>query len=135
VVGSASNVLLFRVSTPGEICIGGRPAAHVLSSLPQSQTIIAERMRAEEHFAWPGPEGGDLAIGYVIVAPDCGDIRQGASAHDGPRFGGRSVNVILAIRARPTHLVARGVSGKCPTWRPRWKSSCALRLEADGAPP
>jgi hypothetical protein len=39
--------------------------------IPQAlSSIVAERNRAEEHFAWPGPEGGDLAIGYVIVAPD-----------------------------------------------------------------
>ena len=36
-------------------------------------TIVAERIGViarEEHFTWPGSEGGDLAIGYVIVAPD-----------------------------------------------------------------
>jgi hypothetical protein len=33
-------------------------------------TIVAERTRAVEHFTWPGPEAGDLTIGYVIVAPD-----------------------------------------------------------------
>ena len=35
-------------------------------------TIVAERIGViarEEHFTWPGSEGGDLAIGYVIVAP------------------------------------------------------------------
>jgi hypothetical protein len=39
--------------------------------IPQPlETIVAEGTRGEEHFTWPGPEGGDLAIGYVIVAPD-----------------------------------------------------------------
>jgi hypothetical protein len=41
--------------------------------VPQALSrIIAERAglpTREEHFAWPGPDGGDLAIGYVIVAP------------------------------------------------------------------
>jgi 4-amino-4-deoxy-L-arabinose transferase-like glycosyltransferase len=46
----------------------GRP--HIPKALA---TLVAGRIGViarEEHFAWPGPEGGDLAIGYVIVEPD-----------------------------------------------------------------
>jgi hypothetical protein len=42
--------------------------------VPQALSkIVAERIglfAREEHFIWPGPEGGGLAIGYVIVAPE-----------------------------------------------------------------
>ena len=41
--------------------------------VPQALSkIVAEHAglpAREEHFTWPGLEGGDLAIGYVIVAP------------------------------------------------------------------
>ena len=58
-----------RLRREGVLIVWDAGSPHVPQALSR---ILAERAglsAREEHFAWPGPEGGDLAIGYIIVAP------------------------------------------------------------------
>jgi 4-amino-4-deoxy-L-arabinose transferase-like glycosyltransferase len=59
-----------RLRREGVLIVWDASRPHIPKALA---TIVAERIGViarEEHFIWPGPDSGNLAIGYAIVAPD-----------------------------------------------------------------